>query len=171
MILRHLLPASLALALCACTTDAPSAAAQKTSATPADPAPSAPVVADGSLDLHFTVREVNVNSRGDNTSAQCQLQFTATNNSQAPMTSMMAEFRITRASDGSVIAENDTLTMPFEIPPGETKEAWGASTVDSHRCNDIQIALKQPKYGMCRTKDKSPCPAYRLTGEGVAIVK
>jgi len=23
---------------------------------------------------------------------------------------------------------------------------------------------------MCRTKDESPCPVYRLTGEGVVIV-
>ena len=187
MNLRPLLPTSLALALCACTTEAPSAGATagatagaaakpdpapKTAPAPEDsPAPAAPVVADGSLDFHFTSREVGVNSKGDHKSAQCQLKFTAANNSKAPVKSVMAEFRVTRTSDGSVIDATSTLVMPFAIPPGETKESWGDTTFDSLRCADIQIALLQPdKFAMCRTTDESPCPVYRLTGEGVAIV-
>ena len=61
--------------------------------------------------------------------------------------------------------------MPFEIPPGETNDAWGATTFDNMRCDDLQIAVQAPQYGMCLTLDESPCPAYRLTGEGVASVK
>lgn len=174
MILRHLLPASLVLALGACTPDAPSgpAGAAPQGAPGPDASPmAAPVVADGSLDLNFTVREVGVNSSGDRTSAQCQLQFTATNRSQAPVKSLIADFRFTRAIDSSVIDEQLLLVMPFEIPPGETKDAWGAVTIDSQRCADIQITLKEPALGMCLTKDDSPCPAYHLSGEGVAIVK
>jgi len=71
----------------------------------------------------------------------------------------MAEFRVTLASDGSVIAATETLVMPFEIPPGETKDSWGANTIDNHACDDIQIALLPRMEVMCRTKDNSPAPA------------
>ena len=84
---------------------------------------------------------------------------------------MIAEFLVTRASDGSVVEGEATLVMPFEIPPGASKDAWGETTFDNMRCDDLQIAVQEPQYGMCVTKDKSPCPAYRLTGEGVASVK
>jgi len=177
MTLRRLLPASLALALCACSqtaappaaaTDAPQAQAEATADAPSTPA----AAAEGSLDLDFTVRSLALNSQGDTSSAQCQITFTATNRSQAPVKSVIAEFRITLASDGSVIEETETLVMPFAIAPGETKESWGANTIDNYSCDDIQIALVPVnKYGMCLTKDESPCPAYRLSGEGVAIVE
>lgn len=169
MNLCHLLPASLALTLCACnTTDAPA----KPARTPGDgPAFAEPVVADGSLDLHFTAKTVGVDSSGDRSSAQCQLAFTATNRSQAPVKSVIAEFQVTRISDGAVIANTSTLTLPFEIPPGETKEAWGNITFDKERCDDLRIKVQVPKVAMCRTKDDSPCPAYRLTGEGVTVLE
>ena len=177
MTLRRLLPASLAMALCACSqtaappaaaTDAPQAQAEATADARSTPA----AAAEGSLDLDFTVRSLALNSQGDTSSAQCQITFTATNRSQAPVKSVIAEFRITLASDGSVIEETETLVMPFAIAPGETKESWGANTIDNYSCDDIQIALVPVnKYGMCLTKDESPCPAYRLSGEGVAIVE
>lgn len=178
MTLRLLIPASLVMALCACSPadTAPAAtaegpAAEVTSATPGD-APTAPAaVADGSLDLSFTVQSIGSNSQGDTSSAQCQISFSATNRSQAPVNSVMAEFRITLASDGSVINETETLIMPFDIPPGETKEAWGANTIDNHACSDLQIALVPELSYHCKTKDKSPCPAYRLSGEGLTIVE
>ena len=147
-------------------------AKQASTAPEADEAPASSAdVADGNMDLHFTAQTVERNSSGDTSSAQCQLQFTAKNSSWAPVTSLIAEFLVTRASDGSVVESEATLTMPFELPSGKTMDAWGTTTFDNLRCDDLQIAVQQPQYGMCRTKDKSPCPAYRLTGEGVASVK
>lgn len=176
MSLHRLLPASLALILCACTqADAPASDNPGVSQAQFEDAAESAVattdaVAEGSLDLDFTVRSLNSNSQGDASSGQCQITFTATNRSQAPVNSVMAEFRITLAGDGSVIEETETLIMPFEIPPGETKESWGANTIDNHACEDIQIALVPALSYHCKTSDKSPCPAYRLSGEGVAIV-
>ena len=186
--LRYLLVIAVAAALAGCGNqdsqtstrdDAGSDAAtsandakQANTAPGADEAPvSSAELADGSMDLHFTAKTVGRNSSGDTSSAQCQLEFTATNRSQARVKSLIAEFLVTRASDGSVVESEATLVMPFEIPPGETKDAWGATTFDNMQCDDLQIAVQEPQYGMCLTLDESPCPAYRLTGEGVASVK
>ena len=184
--LRYLLVVAVAAALAGCgnqdsktSTNADAAPAAVTSANDAkqantggDEAPvSSAEVADGSMDLHFTAETVGRNSQGDTSSAQCQLQFNATNRSKAPVKTLMAEFLVTRASDGSVVESTATLVMPFEIPPGASKDAWGETTFDNMGCDDLQIAVLEPHYGMCVTKDKSPCPAYRLTGEGVASVK
>ena len=190
MSLTRLLPVALCLAMCACTqADAPAAAgdapavdaAATADAGPADaaanaasePAPVAAArdrreTAEGSIDFAVTGRTIARNSRGDAGSVQCQLDFKASNRSQAQVKSVVAEFRIATAADDVVIDAESTLTLPFEIPPGETRDAWGPIVIDNHRCEDLALALQPRKAAMCRTKDKGPCPAYALSGDGVA---
>ena len=182
MLLRPLLLITLAVSLGACAqAEAPADAA------PADTAADAPAPArdttgeakpkarrdavEGSVDFALRGKTVERNSAGDPGSVQCQLEARASNNSRAQVKSVVAEFRISRAGDGSVIDAEHTLVMPFEIPPGETRDAWGPLLIDNHRCEDLDLAIQVPKAGMCRTKDKGPCPGYALTGEGVASAR
>jgi len=178
MTLRRLLPLALVLSLCACT-PSPAPAPQDASDTPAD-APAAPEAesapeararpsaAAGSIDFAVSGDTKGSNSAGADHSVQCQLNFKATNRSQAPVKSVLAEFRVTTTVDGSLVDGESTLVMPFEIPPGETRDAWGPIVFDNHRCEDLDLVVQPVGPGQCRTKDKSPCPAYALSGEGVA---
>ncbi len=182
MTMRPLLLMALALSLGACAqTDAPSDTA------PADAGNAAPPPAmaaaddskpkarrdaiEGSIDFALRGKTIARNSAGDPDSAQCQLEPKASNNSRAQVKSVVAAFRVSRADDGSVIDAELTLAMPFEIPPGETRDAWGPLLVDNHRCEDLDLAIQTPKAGMCRTKDKGPCPGYTLSAEGVASAR
>ena len=180
---HRLLSLTLCLALCACSQadapapngDAPAADAMGPTETAAAAAPAPTAAArdrretvEGSL--HFAVlgRTIERNSRGDAGSVQCQLDFKATNRSEAKVKSVVAEFRIATAADDGVVDPESTLVMPFEIPPGESRDAWGPIVIDNHRCEDLALALQPRKAGMCRTHDKGPCPVYAVSGEGVA---
>lgn len=179
MTLRPLMLA-LALSLGACAqADAP------TDRDSADAANAAPVleaapdgkpragvaVLEGRIDFALSGRTLERNSAGDPGSVQCQLDAKASNSSRALVKSVIAEFHISRADDGSVVDSAHTLVMPFEIPPGESRDAWGPLVIDNHRCEDLALVIQAPKAGMCRTKDKGPCPAYSLAGEGVASAR
>ncbi|MBW8366975.1 MAG: hypothetical protein K0M70_03850 [Arenimonas sp.] len=180
MTLRRLLPLAIALSLCACsqpeapateTANDPSASAPALPSGEAAPAPEAaarPSATAGSIDFTVKGETKGSNSAGAANSVQCQLHFKATNRSQAPLKSVVAEFRVTTTVDGSLVDDESTLVMPFEIPPGETRDAWGPIVIDNHRCEDLDLTLQAPGRGACRTTDKTPCPSYALSGEGVA---
>ena len=175
---QRLLPFALALSLCACTqaeaptTDAsapaaaPDAAIAETAPTPEATAP----VSENAGRIEFVVRgeTKGTNSAGTPDSVQCQLYFTATNRSEVELKSLTAVMRITTTVDGSVVDDTSTLVMPFAFAAGETKEAWGPIVADNHRCEDLELAIQAPRAGMCRTRDRAPCPTYVLSGEGVA---
>ncbi|MFY2763977.1 hypothetical protein [Arenimonas sp. MALMAid1274] len=179
MTLRLLFATALALSLCACTPADPSAPAVAADGAAVAEAPVAEALSDaaeaparggrelaeGSLDFALTARTIESNSRGDANSVQCQMDFKASNRSQAQVKSVVAEFRI--ASGDQVIATDSTLVMPFEIPPGQTRDAWGPIVIDDHRCADLDVRVQPATVGMCRTKDKGPCPAYQLSAEGL----
>ena len=180
MTLRPLLMMALVFSLGACTqAGAPPAPAPADAADPA-PAPAAAegvkpkpraAAIEGSIDFSLRGRTVARNSAGDANSVQCQLDAQASNRSQAQVKSLVAEFRIASAVDGSVIDAEHTLVMPFAVPPGETRDAWGPMVIDNHRCEDLELAIQAPQRGMCRTKDKGPCPVYALAAEGVASAR
>ena len=100
-----------------------------------------------------------------NNPAQCQVQVRATNRSAAPIKSLHAEFDVTVA--GVTQPEPHGLTLPFELPRDEAKDAWGPMVFTGTTCADLTLALRPVKRAYCRTTDRSPCPAYAISATGV----
>lgn len=161
------LAAVTALSLVACNQAEHSTVAPE-SATPGATQP-APSATSGSIDIVITAETIDRNSRGDANSHQCQLNFEASNRSDADVTSLIIEFDALPAAGAVPVASKLNLTMPMLIKAGATQAAWGPVTVDNHRCDALQLSFPPQPDFFCRTRSKAPCAGYRFSASGIAL--